>query len=180
MINHTIAACESLQEEAENLKWATLSKVLGSLAGILRKYDEDRFRSLPPKTKGLVVHAMGRALERSLDFTDHTIALLQGKGGHGVEDTQASQYSRVGRCITNLAEVASQFDGSVVASHLASEIPVADLSHPVLCLYLIKTPSLGYTKTSISRFAKSTKHQTQASRQRHLLPRLPLGDVTLP
>jgi hypothetical protein len=179
VIKHTIAVCESLQEEAGNLKWATLSKVLENLAGILRKYDEDRFRSLPTKTKRLVVHAMGRALERSLDFTDQTIALLQEhqresgpKGGHGVEDTQVSQYSRVGRCITNLAEVASQFDGSVVASHPISEIPVANLNHPVLCLYLIKTLSLGYTKTK--------KHQTQASRQRHLLPRLPLRDVALP
>lgn len=181
MIKHTIAACKSLQEEAENLKWAALSKALENLAGILRKYDEDRFRSLPTKTKGLIVHAMGRALERSLDFTNRTIALLQEhqresgpNGGHGVEDTQVSQCFRVGQCITNLAEVASQFDGSVVGPHLTSEIPVANLSHPVLCLYLIKRLSLGYTKTSMSRFAK------QASGQRHLLPRLPLGDVTLP
>ena len=166
MIEHTIAACESLQEKAEILKWATLSKVLENLAGILRKYDKERFRSLRPETKKHVVHAMRGALERSLDFTDQTIALPQ---EHGVEDTQVSQYARVGQCITNLAEVASQFDGSVIASHLASEIPVANLSHPVLCLYLIKTLSLGHTK-----------HQTQASRQRHLLTRLPLGDVTLP
>jgi hypothetical protein len=142
VIKHAIAACESLQEEAKTLKWATLSKVLENLAGILGKYDGDRFRSLPTKTKRLVVDAMGGALERSLDFTDQTIALLQErqresgpKGGHGMEDTQVSQYSRVGRCITSLADVASQFDGSVVASHLASEIPVANLSHLVLCLY---------------------------------------------
>jgi hypothetical protein len=143
VIKHTSAACEGLQIETEKLKWSELSKVLENLHGILRKYDEDLVRNLPAETKTLVANAMRKTLVSSLGFTDQTIALLQEerkssrKCGHGAGDTQVSQYYRVSWRITNLAQVASQFDGSVLSSHLASEIPVVNLSHPVLFLYLI-------------------------------------------
>lgn len=110
----------SLQKEAETLKWSELPKVLEMLPGILTKYNEDKFRNLLIETKTRVVNAMSRILASSLDFTDQTIALLQEhqrastrNGIDSVADSQ--QYLRVSRCITNLAQVASQFEGLVLA-----------------------------------------------------------------
>jgi hypothetical protein len=157
-IKETSTACKNPRKEAETLKWSELSKVLEMLPGILGRYDENLFRNFPAKTKKRVVHAMGGTLENSLANTDQVIALLQEhqresdqKGRNIVGDPQ--QYLRVSRCITNLAHVASQFDGSVLASHLASETLVVNLSYQVLFLDLIQTPSLGHTKTSNPRLA---------------------------
>ena len=132
----TSRAFEGLQKEAEKLKWSELSKILDILPKILEKY-EKKFTCLPNKTKTHVVDAMGKTLESSLNFTDQTIALLRKhqrdsgpKSGHGIGNRQVLQYDRVGRCITNLAQVASQFDGSVPAFTLTPEGPIANLSKP--------------------------------------------------
>jgi hypothetical protein len=149
-------ACETLQKEGEFLKSSELSKVLEMLAGILRKYDEAIFRNFPPATKRQVVYTMEVSLKRSLGFTDNFIALMQqhqreseqkGKGTMG--DPQ--QYHKVSQCIANLKLTASQFDRLVITLRLASKIAVADLSHPVLLLYLIQKLSLGHTKISNPR-----------------------------
>ena len=157
-IKETSTACKNPRKEAETLKWSELSKVLEMLPGILGRYDENLFRNFPAETKKRVVHAMGGTLENSLANTDQVIALLQEhqrvsdqKGRDIARDPQ--QYFRVSRCITNLAHVAWQFDGSVLASHLAPEILIVNLSYLVLFLDLIQTPSLGHTKTSNPRLA---------------------------
>jgi hypothetical protein len=118
VIQEANLAFKSLQEKAVTLNRLQLAQVLQNLSTILGKYDSSAVIKLSFETKKRVIDAMEKALACSLDYTDHTIAVhyeyerwLNLESGHIVDSSQDLQSDRVSLCITNLVQVATQFDG---------------------------------------------------------------------